>query len=705
MKKLAILLLLVFVSGCATLDPTSRRTSESVGIPGKERGVIFEPIPETAVTEPSSKTDTEAEKLNRRLNQIISDSPVSTRQQIFTDTMLEEGEDQDVSFSFYDADLVEVIRVFMQLLEEDYMVHPDVSGRVNLFVKDTFNEEQLVDLLMGVLRVNNVAMMKSDATWEFLPQSKVPRHISADRIIIPDTDEHPKRGQIIQGFRLNFIAASEMINIIEPYLSQSAQVYAHESKGVLLVSDFPHALERVSELIAVFDESIFADIKAKVFPLQYINAEDAAEQLEDISKEFGLEMDDVGRQSRVSFLPLERLNMVLTVTRNEQVLDFVEAWIEGLDQEVPDHIIGKDQENIYVYYVQYGDADQIVESLRGVFDEGVEVDEDRPRQRPEEPESPEEERPDASGASLGAVSGELSGPVRFNIDEATNSIITRCTSGDYPSILSVIEKLDLYPKQVLIEMVIAEVRLSDSSKMGVDWEYILSFGRHGDGLVGFRAGEDALPGSGGIFRAESSRRLTAALRASVDEDHLQILSTPTLLASDNKPALINIGDEVPYPTSTREYDDEGRDTRIDTTIQYRDTGIILEVTPKINRHGMVRMDIRQEVSSLTDRRVEGITAPVINTRHAETSLAVDDQETIVIAGLMEQERHRGRSGVPGLRRVPGLNYLFGTRSDSYENTELLVFITPHVIMSREDSSFLTRSFKNRLNELREEFAF
>lgn len=702
MKFIFLLVILFLCSSCAAMDPEIKSLArEPVAYPQKEELPEHFEMPAVQPETVPGPDVSEAELLNQRLQEIISASPLRTTMDIFAPAEeFDPAEAQDVSFSFYDADLVEVIHVFMQLMEEDYLIHPGVKGRVSLFLQDWFTPRQMLNVLEGVLRVNNVAMLKSNFhIWEFLPQSWVPRHIPAEFILLPDRDEPPRRGQIVQGFRLDFISAQEMLNILEPHLSGDARVYAHEATGVLLVADYPHALEKTQKLISLFDESVFADILARVFPLRYIEATEAAENLENILSRFGLERDAAGRQARVSFLPLERMNMLLAVTRNEHVLRFVQTWIEGLDQAVPEQVPGSSGESIYVYYVQYGDAEEIVESLRGVFDSGPDRN-NHVRAEDLREISPENEQP--SWAGPGHVSGGLAGPVRFTVDRATNSILTRCRAEDYARVQAVMEKLDLYPKQVLIEVIIAEVRLSDATKMGVDWQYILSFGDRLSGELRFDPAADALPGAGGVFRVESSRRLKAALYAAVDDAKLQILSTPTLLASDNRPATINIGDQVPFPTSTRQrLDDTDTSEVIDTTIQYRDTGIILRVTPKINRHGMVRMEIVQEVSSLTARRVEGITAPVINTRHAETTLAVDDQETIVIAGLMEQERSMGYSGVPGFRRIPVVKHLFGTSETRFENTELLVFITPHVIMSREDSGFLTRNFLTRLEELKE----
>lgn len=694
--KVLILFLCSLCVSCAVIEPSMKdKAPQPVTIPQK---IVLEHEADVHVDEEpqdSRPQVQEISELNQRLQNMVAQPPLKSQGELF----VSDSSDQDatsMSLSFYDADLVEVVKVFMDFLEEDYLLHPDVSGRVSLFVNDDFSRAELLELLSGLLKVNNMAMIRNGNLWEVLPQSLVPSFISSDRIIFKNTDQLPTRGQVIQGFRLKFISASEMINILTPYLSRNAQIYAHDSKGILLVSDYPHSLEKASVLIELFDESIFADVQAKVFELQFIAAQDAVTQLEQIALSYGLDISEVSSRARVSFLPLERLNMVLAVTRNEQILEFVATWIEGLDRAQPEGIVDRARESIFVYYVQYGDAQDIVVSLQDIFEETPDF-----QTGSMGGEDLLLEDQDVRNSDFQGISSEVAKAVRFTVDETTNSILTRCNASDYSKILSVIEKLDHYPRQVLIEVIIAEVQLSDSTKMGVDWQYILSFGDRVSGEISYRPGEGALPSSGVVFSLASATRLKAALHAAVDDNSLQILSTPTILASDNKQAFINIGDQVPYPTSTRRKIDETTTAEtIDTTIQYRDTGIILRVTPKINKHGMVRMEISQEVSNLSTDRVEGITAPVISTRHTETTLAVNDQQTIVIAGLMKQERSRNSSGIPGLNRVPGVRHLFGTSEDRFSNTELLIFITPHVILSQEDSGFLTKTFLDRLARIK-----
>ncbi|MFO7803303.1 MAG: type II secretion system secretin GspD [Desulfovermiculus sp.] len=613
---------------------------------------------------------------------------------------------QEVALSFYQADLVEVVRVFMDLIDGDYVLHSDVEGQVSLSVEDAFSTDQLVDLLQGVLRINNMIMLENpEGMWEIMPMSEASGQLSGKRMLLSPQTPGQKRGQIIQVFSLHYIAATELIKIIKPYLSRNATVYAHDAQGILLICDYPHVLDKVDRLSAMFDESVFADVLAKVFTLKYAQAEEAVDELQQVAREFGLGPDQGGPNRRVGFVPLSRTNTVVAVARDPQVMDFVSAWVQELDTKMPTAVSGRKETGINVYYVQYGDADNIVEALQGLFQEVHKAQEEDGSQEEQSPvgqtmqdgEGTDKEQGERSG-----VSGELSGAVTFQVDMITNSILTRCNRSDYDTILSVIEKLDLYPKQVLIEMVIAEVQLNDSTKLGVEWNYLMDVGSDATGEVDLNTNLAENISSGLSYVVENTNRLTARLKALAEDNQVQILSTPTLLASDNKEATINIGDEVPIPTSTEErYDDTSTARTETTTLQYRDTGIILDVTPKINKHGMVRLEISQEVSNRSDQQVEGITAPIISTRNTSTSVAVNDGQTIVIGGLIKQTRQRSNSGVPYLRNIPWLGSLFRYTEESFDNTELIVFITPHVVLNEQDSDFITKDFKLRLKQLKE----
>ncbi len=724
MRNLIILLILFLCSSCAFSEPSvTDRTSSPFATELEKKKETKEKQEESLSEQQLGKEQPETdqginnlkedtEDFNQRLGKIISESSAEKKAQPQPSSSKNAtGSDaQKVSFNFYDADLVEVVRVFMKLLDEDYMLHQDVSGRVSLNVDDSFSKPQIENLLRGILRINNMGMIKKENVWEIMPLSEMPRHVSSGDIIYPEQRIDQKRGQVIQGFRLHYISAQEMIQVIKPYLSKNAQVYAHEDKGILLVCDYPHTLRKISSLVGLFDESVFADKKAKVYALQYVDAEEAVEKLEQISEGFGLSKDKGGPRRRISFLPLQRLNMVLAIARDDKVLEFAESWVKQLDKEVPQSLQKQYGQNIFVYYVQYGEAQKIVESIRGLFQQRtVSEKEEEDEQVPKGSSRDTSQKVSEEAKALGATSGELTGPVTFSVDESTNSIITKCSSEDYQKVLSVIKKLDQYPKQVLIKVVIAEINLSDTSKLGVEWQYLLEHNDlEGNVSLNSRLGSPLTPDvdnpritQGLSFFVSSTNRLKASIKAYADEGKAHILSTPTLLASDNQEATINIGEEVPIPTSVeRKTEETSVIETYETTIQYRDTGIILKVTPQINKYGMVRMNISQEVSNLTDTAVQGVDAPVISNRNAQTSVSVNDQQTVVIGGLMRQNQESSFSGVPVLSKIPGLRNIFGYTEKSYSNTELIILITPHVVLDEEDSKTITREFKQRVKEMK-----
>ena len=621
------------------------------------------------------------------------------------------GDLVEVNFNFYDADLVEVIRLFMQLLDEGYTLHPGVAGRVSMSVEDVFSRDQLLDLLEGVLRIHGAAMLRAGNVWEILPQSEVPRHAGGDRLVLFGDDTAPRRGQIIRGYRLYFISGQEMSNVLAPFLSTGAQVYVEEQRGVLLVSDFPHVLGKVGRLVEAFDVSEFADTKVSVFMLRHMDVADAIPRLEEAAQAFGLNTERGGPHARVSFLPLERTNTLVVLARNDQVLELMDAWITQLDLEIPEALQEQHGDNVFVYYAQYGRAEDIAASLENLFSDGAGL-----RRNDDAPPSvsglleQENDGETENGHGRPSTNGGLSSEVTFVVDEPNNAILIRCSSADYGRILKVIEQLDQYPKQVLIEVVIAEVNLSEDVRLGVEWQYLLDMNRDFSfgsvaldsqlGVVG-AAANPALIGSGLTYMVQSTNVLQAAIKALSRSGNVQILSTPTLLASDNQEATINIGKEVPIPTSTRRRIDDVTTTEtLETSIQYRNTGIIMKVTPYINKHGMVRMDISQEVSDLLNEPIRGVDAPSISTRNAQTTVSVNDQQTIVIGGLIRQSNNDAYSGIPGLNRMPLIKYLFGYQSRQFENSELMFFITPHVILSEPDSQFITKDFLERLESIK-----
>lgn len=644
------------------------------------------------------------------------------------------GEAVKVSFDFFDADLTDVVRLFMELLKENYSLDSKVGGKVSLHVDADMSHEEIWELFRGVLRIQGAGLLLDNGIWRILPLADVPTSIDESGIVFDGQAGGRTRGQSVQVVKLDYLPVSEFSNIIKPYLSPGSMVYGHEQTGIMLIGDYPHTLRKIERLVEIFDVSAFAGLHMRVYSLKYVRAEDMIKELDGVVQATMLKQQ--GRE-KVSFLGLPRLNMIVALTWNEANLPFVEEWIHQLDREEPTITTAEQSENIFVYYVENGDAKTIVESLEGLFSQTQESrttrtgtvggqgsleEKDLPvgaQLAAEEKKASDNiidntmkpaEEGGAQTAGSSGFSGQLSGPVAFVVDATTNAILVRCAGSDYRIIKGVIEKLDIFPRQVLIEVLIAEINLDESNKFGVEWQHIFDLGGSATGTLAIDSSMGVVNtaatvpiGSGLSYVIGNTARFKAALRASASENNVQILSSPHILASDNQPASIDIGSEVPVVTAQTMKEDVGSTvTTTQQNVQYRNTGILLQVTPHINDKGLVRMEISQEVSELADKQVEGISSPVFNKRRADTVLAVQDGQTIVIGGLIKKTKTDTYSGVPILSKIPIIKYLTGYQNKGWVNTELMLFITPHVVTHSEEAEFISRKFLERLEFIKNE---
>ncbi len=314
-----------------------------------------------------------------------------------------------------------------------------------------------------------------------------------------------------------------------------------------------------------------------------------------------------------------------------------------------------------------------------------------------------------TGASLAAAgSGFMVGPdTRLLADEITNSLIVLATPADYGFIEETIKKLDTVPRQVLIEVLIAEITLQDQLQFGVEWLIKTNLNlklnplRSEVDLKGYMGqNSDLLPDtvkgvSGFSFMAtDPDGTVRALLQALASDSKLNVLASPHIIAADNREAKIQIGDQVPIATS--QSTQVGTSNSILTTIQYKDTGIILKVKPQINESGLVALEVVQEVSDFSRQKILGTEQYVISKREASTNLVAQDGQTIILGGLIKDRSNKTFEGIPFLRKIPVLGYLFGSTNDSTTRTELLVLLTPHVIRDHKKAVEVTTDYMNRL---------
>ncbi|HAO19068.1 MAG TPA: hypothetical protein DCQ37_00320, partial [Desulfobacteraceae bacterium] len=398
-------------------------------------------------------------------------------------------------------------------------------------------------------------------------------------------------------------------------------------------------------------------VNYRFYPLERTDAEDMAKICTDI---FGT--GDAAKD-QAKFVAIARLNTLLAISANPGIFARIEEVIRNTDMSGD-----KAEPGIYVYPVKNSEAGELSELLNSVFSETSSEKADKTGKDTEKVKETKKDDPiknlfptaattkkesskksGKKAAKTASGTTTLRGGMRITADETRNALIIEASPKDYRMVAGILEKIDVLPRQVLIRVTVAEITLNTKTQLGVEWSYVKGAG--GTPSTSLLQGSIGSKDFSGLkFMIGEDARWGATLSALASEGKVNILSTPTILASDNKEANIEVSDEVPVASAQYEYQNTAVTPLLQTNIQYRNTGVILTVTPHINEFGLVSMDIKQEVSELKDQPVNvgGSDYPAFFKRTVDTSLTVKNGQTIVIGGLIKEKKSDTMSGVPCL---------------------------------------------------------
>ncbi len=716
------------VFGCAAggkeLKPVSAPEAETADIPGIEAGPGVQ-APFKTYSRPDSSPPAAAPSQAVLNRMTVQDRPqpvqrsapgrrfaAGTVEAPLPPSSVGAGEREAVTLNFDNADIYEVIRTMAEILEINYIVDPAVQGNVTIHTAGQLSREDLFAIFSQILDANGLTAIQEGGVY------RIGKSADAARQAIPlyrPSQAGPAGGfgekMIMQIIPLQNVESAEMAKLIAPFMSSDGTLVSHGEPNVLILVDKAGNIAKAMRLVGTVDIDVFQDLKQKFYPLRYTNAEEVVTVLEAIMSAYGndIQKDDV------RIIAISRLNMLLVVSAKTDIFRQMDALVRKLD--VPNEDV---ESRIYVYFVKNGEASELADLLGSVFEDsdsqetvqqkglrydtpaGADGKPPVPAPRPVDPfperiatqdTLPREPAPPGDGAGPESESGasRLKGDIRIIPDTIRNALIIDARPSDYRVVENILRSIDVLPRQVLIEATIAEVTLDDSTELGVEW----SFDRTDDnptGLLTANIGESGLTYTIGL-----TEKWTHALNALAAKNKVNILSAPTVLASDNKKAQINVSTQVPLATTEFQYNATDVNPIFQTTIQYRNTGIILTVTPRINERGLVSMEIRQEISDEAGGvNVGGQQYPSFFERVVETTLTVKDDQTIVLGGLITEKRDQGESGVPFFKDLPYLGYLFGKKSDSTTKTELIILLTPRVIVSLEDVDTVSDEFRTKV---------
>ena len=581
--------------------------------------------------------------------------------------------------------------VFGELLNTSYILEASVKSNttpVTLDLKEQLSAKKLFLLVQQILSQNNVSIVKNDGIFYLHTNNANTRTDKAfgfgrNEEAVPNVS-----GQIVQLVPIEYGMQPGLRNIMGQLVDTNNTYDA--SQALLTIEGKREQVLRALSLVSLLDSPAIYNKATALIGFDYLSSETFIKKVTEILKEEGITVADGGPYAAsVKFVPLEHLGKVVVFASSDEIIDRVAFWRKELDKPAA----GAEQ-SFYIYHPKYARASDLGASLAPLVGGSLSGGSNRSKQTTNERTSSASTRntdsQSQSGNDVQTVEGDN---MRLVVDERANALIFYSTGQYYQELQPIIRQLDIMPKQVMMEVVIAEVKLTGSFSKGVQYAIqngpstgrneSISFNTEGKG--GFSYSVVGLPGN-------------ISINLSQTDGLVNVLSRPTLLVRDGVSANINVGDDIPTIGSTTDdpLDGTGRQT---TTIEYRQTGVNLTVTPTINAQGTVIMTIDQSISNISDTDGSSST-PAFFERTLKTEVVAGNGQTVMLGGLISETKSNGASSVPFFGTIPVLGHLFRTDSSSADKTELVILVTPKIVQNTEDWQRVKESFIKGLENLK-----
>lgn len=620
----------------------------------------------------------------------------------------------DITLNFENTDIREVSKVILgDLLGLNYILAPNVKGSATLQTGRPISKDLLLSTLETLLRMNGAALVKQDGLYQVLAVTNAIQGVLTPQL--GDMNQPLPDGYSVRIVPLRYVSVAEMAKILEPLAPKGSVIRADTLRNLLILAGTSPEMSSLIETIDVFDVDWMKGLSVGFFPLSNAAVADVSKDLEGL---FG-DGKDGPLAGLLRFFPIKSANGLLVVTPQKRYLEEAGTWIERFDRFGGN----SSEEHLYVYRVKNGEAEELAGILNDLFSKSSASSKSRtPAQvAPGRTATTVKSKTNAKTAGKPATrttstskngsntaGGKLVGEVQIVADGRNNSLLIMASARDYRKILSALEQLDVMPLQVLIEATIVEVALTDELQFGVQWFFQMNHGDH-NSLVDLDGTLDSATGGGlsKLFPGFNWRFVTkagdvrAVLSAFAGEGLVRVLSSPSVMVLDNQSARIQVGDQVPVATSQQQSTDSS--ANIVNNIEYRDTGVVLEVKPRVNPGGLVTMEVLQEVSTAKESDTSALDSPTISTRKITSTVAVQNDQTVVLGGLIRDETSNTKGGVPGLYNLPVVGWLFGQDKRDALRTELVIILTPTVISGATDIRDVTEDFRSRLKGLEGKF--
>ncbi len=593
-------------------------------------------------------------------------------------TAQEAGSGGPFVLNLRDTDITVLAEQVSQITGRTLVLDPTLSGDVTVISSQELDADGIWALFQSILRSRGYVAVQSDSIWEVVPEAEARTRAAEIATLGSGSQDF-----VTRLLRLDRLPAVEAVRVLSPLVAESGYIEAVADPNAIVISDTLANVERLFDIARSFDAD--AGVRAEVIQLNNAQAAIVGAAITDV-------LGEAGTQARLSVDPDSN---TLLVRGSEAEIAQIRDLASNMD--VAPRVNQREAVSNLIYRLNYGDAETVAEIVSGTLQGGADLT------------NPVAEAIGEDGEPLPVGESLLSGDVSVTASTETNAVIVRGTAQQLEEARVLISALDTQRPQVMIEAAIVEVSGDVADRLGIQLGFggniptgaiaATSFGNSGTSLQSVLVALGATGGAAlntGLTVAGGTDDFGLLVQALSSSTKAKLLSTPSITTLDNRPATIVVAQNVPFRTGS--FTTDGNSLTPFTTIEREDVGITMEVLPRVTAGGIVRLEISQEVSSLANANVPGAADLITNRRLINTTVEAQSGSTIVLGGLITDDRLDTEAKVPGLGNVPVIGNLFRSRGRNATRRTLFVFMRPRVVTSQHQASSIAQGQLDRLGQ-------
>ena len=724
-------MVLLLSAGCETFDSDKKEDKKEEKPPERSKysilvepksAVITEPIqdPVKAITQDVVKVPDIREPIanavlssaDRKALSSAAVKPV-TNEDIYEKLFAGQDDSIKVAINFDAAPLADVLPAFAQALKFQYILDPEVKGSITMSVDTDMKRRDVWKLFEQILWMTGSYCALENKVLHIRPSTRMAQE---RKFLAPGSNVEARL------YPLRATAAKDIAPQLKPFLSEAGTVNALDGQNALMLVETSENLTRLLALAEALDRRPRNDWPYIILTCNKVASSKIQQELMDILPVLGFPVSDSEKNNdpgAIQLMSIDRMQVIVASAATPEPLEELKKWVNTLDRTDTG-----EQERVFIYKVINGKADELMQALSVIFPtEGTSMSapqgesgeasakqvaskNQNANQQPSQTNSGRKSKSGGNNSNVKGGDGIFDVPVKIFADGVHNRLVVRTTPRTYGMMHALLERLDTIPAQVLLQVLVVEIELTDSNEFGMEFSETFKAGNtesiYGTNYTNLAPTDSKqVGGKYYIYNPDNPSEQFGYIKALAGKTKMKVISSPQILAVSHTKAKISVGKDVPIITNeiTDTASSSTTDTSLKRSYQYQSTGVILTVTPHITKGGLISMDLEQVISEAVTNTTKGIDSPIIKKDELKTTMSLRNGRTIIMGGMIKEKFNENLNSVPFLVNIPVLSYLTGDSNSSLERTEILVMVSATIIDEKTPLEDMIRRYRNAVEEV------